>query len=57
MALRTPAPLKDALGLLEELPATDPLPVVFVGHGTPFSVIVVPCAHRAAARSVRLRSR
>jgi 4,5-DOPA dioxygenase extradiol len=39
MALRTPAPLKDALGVLEKLPATDPMPVVFVGHGTPFSVI------------------
>lgn len=39
MALRRPASLRDALGVLEELPATDPLPVVFVGHGTPFSVI------------------
>ena len=28
-----------ALGVLEDLPSTDPLPVVFVGHGTPFSVI------------------
>ena len=39
MALRKPASLEEALGVLEELPATDPLPVVFVGHGTPFSVI------------------
>jgi len=39
MAFRTPAPLQTALGVLEDLPATDPLPVVFVGHGTPFSII------------------
>ena len=39
LALRGPAPLQDALGVLETLPATDPMPVVFVGHGTPFSVI------------------
>lgn len=39
LALRTPASIEAALGLLEELPATDPYPVVFVGHGTPFSVI------------------
>lgn len=39
MALRRPAALDEALGVLEELPATDPMPVVFVGHGTPFSVI------------------
>ena len=39
LALRTPASLKTALGVLEDLPATDPLPVVFVGHGTPFSAI------------------
>lgn len=39
IALRGPAPLKDALGVLETLPATEPMPVVFVGHGTPFSVI------------------
>jgi 4,5-DOPA dioxygenase extradiol len=39
MALRTPASLQEALGVLDDLPATDPLPVVFVGHGTPFSVI------------------
>jgi 4,5-DOPA dioxygenase extradiol len=39
MALQKPASLQTALGVLEELPATDPLPVVFVGHGTPFSII------------------
>jgi 4,5-DOPA dioxygenase extradiol len=39
LVLREPAPLRTALGVLEDLPATDPLPVVFVGHGTPFSVI------------------
>ena len=39
LALQKPASLQRALGLLEELPTTDPLPVVFVGHGTPFSVI------------------
>ena len=39
LALKPPASLQRALGLLEELPTTDPLPVVFVGHGTPFSVI------------------
>ena len=39
MALQKPTSLQSALGVLEDLPATDPLPVVFVGHGTPFSVI------------------
>jgi 4,5-DOPA dioxygenase extradiol len=39
LAFRTPASLQTALTVLEDLPATDPLPVVFVGHGTPFSVI------------------
>jgi len=39
MALQKTASLQTALGVLEDLPATDPLPVVFVGHGTPFSVI------------------
>ena len=38
-AFRTPASLQTAMGVLEDLPATDRLPVVFVGHGTPFSVI------------------
>lgn len=33
------APLREALDRLEELPNTDPLPAVFVGHGTPLSVI------------------
>ena len=39
IALQKPASLQTALGVLEDLPATDPLPIVFVGHGTPFSVI------------------
>lgn len=39
IALQTPTSLRAALGVLDDLPATDPLPVVFVGHGTPFSVI------------------
>lgn len=39
IALKRPASLQTALGVLEDLPATEPLPVVFVGHGTPFSVI------------------
>ena len=38
IALR-PARLEEALNVLETLPATDPMPVVFVGHGTPFSII------------------
>lgn len=36
---RTPAPLQQALDTLAELPATDRLPAVFVGHGTPLSAI------------------
>jgi 4,5-DOPA dioxygenase extradiol len=39
MALRRPASVDEAVRVLEELPATAPMPVVFVGHGTPFSVI------------------
>jgi 4,5-DOPA dioxygenase extradiol len=39
LAFRTPASLQTAVSVLEELPTTDPLPVVFVGHGTPFSAI------------------
>jgi 4,5-DOPA dioxygenase extradiol len=39
VALRRSTLLENALGALEELPATAPMPVVFVGHGTPFSVI------------------
>jgi 4,5-DOPA dioxygenase extradiol len=36
---RQPAPLERALDTLAELPDTDPLPAVFVGHGTPLSAI------------------
>ena len=39
LVFRTPASLQTAVSVLEELPTTDPLPVVFVGHGTPFSAI------------------
>lgn len=39
LAFRTPASLQQAVTVLQELPATEPLPVVFVGHGTPFSAI------------------
>jgi hypothetical protein len=39
MAFWKPASLQTALGVLEDLPATERLPVVFVGHGTPFSAI------------------
>ena len=39
LALHRPASLQTALGVLQDLPSTDPLPVVFVGHGTPFSII------------------
>ncbi len=39
LAFRKPASLQDAVSVLQDLPATDPLPVVFVGHGTPFSAI------------------
>jgi hypothetical protein len=39
IALQRPASVQQALGILEDLPATDALPVVFVGHGTPFSII------------------
>ncbi len=38
-AFRKPAPLAAALDTLAELPDTDPMPGVFVGHGTPFSAI------------------
>lgn len=38
-ALRKPASLASALNTLAELPDTDPMPGVFVGHGTPFSAI------------------
>jgi hypothetical protein len=36
---QNPASLQTALGVLEDLPASEPLPVVFVGQGAPFSVI------------------
>jgi len=36
---RKPASLQTAVQALSELPATDPMPVVFVGHGTPLSAI------------------
>src|SRR5918993_3944926 len=38
-AFRRPATLATALDTLAELPDTDPLPAVFVGHGTPLSAI------------------
>ena len=39
VTFRQPAPLKTALDTLSDLPGTDPMPVVFVGHGTPLSAI------------------
>jgi 4,5-DOPA dioxygenase extradiol len=39
VALRRPARLETALGTLEALPDSDPMPAVFVGHGTPLSAI------------------
>ena len=39
VALRQPASLATALDTLEALPDTDPMPIVFVGHGTPLSAI------------------
>ena len=39
LAFRKPASVQTAVAVLEELPVTDALPVVFVGHGTPFSAI------------------
>ena len=39
LAFRQPASLQQALDVLADLPATDPMPVVFVGHGTPLSAI------------------
>ena len=36
---RKPASVAAALTTLEQLPDTDPMPVVFVGHGTPLSAI------------------
>ncbi len=39
IALRKPAPLETALATLADLPDTDPMPAVFVGHGTPLGAI------------------
>lgn len=39
VALRQPAPLAEALNTLEALPDAEPMPAVFVGHGTPLSAI------------------
>ena len=39
LTLRRTAPLETALDTLAELPDTDPMPAVFVGHGTPLSAI------------------
>ena len=39
VAFRQPAPLESALDVLKELPDTDPMPAVFVGHGTPFGAL------------------
>src|SRR5688500_9986896 len=39
VTFREVAPLQTALDRLSELPDTDPLPAVFVGHGTPLGAI------------------
>jgi 4,5-DOPA dioxygenase extradiol len=39
VTFRKPAALDTALNTLDGLPDTDPLPTMFVGHGTPFSAI------------------
>jgi len=39
VALHRPAPLGTALDALEALPDAEPMPIVFVGHGTPLSAI------------------
>lgn len=36
---REPEPLETALTTLEQLPDTDPMPLVFVGHGTPMGAL------------------
>jgi 4,5-DOPA dioxygenase extradiol len=39
VTFRTPAPLEQAIDTLEGLPDAEPMPVVFVGHGTPFGAL------------------
>jgi 4,5-DOPA dioxygenase extradiol len=39
ISVRRPASLETALDTLAQLPDSDPLPAVFVGHGTPLSAI------------------
>ena len=39
VTFRKPAPLEQALDTLEDLPDAEPMPVVFVGHGTPFGAL------------------
>jgi 4,5-DOPA dioxygenase extradiol len=38
-AIRRPASLQSALGTLSALPDGEPMPAVFVGHGTPFGAL------------------
>jgi 4,5-DOPA dioxygenase extradiol len=39
LALRTPTSLQTAVDTLSALPDTDPMPAVFVGHGTPWGAL------------------
>jgi len=39
LTLRDAAPLDQAIDTLEKLPSTDPMPAMFVGHGTPLSAL------------------
>ena len=39
VTFRRPATLEKALDTLEDLPDAEPMPVVFVGHGTPFGAL------------------
>jgi len=39
VTFRKPAPLDKVLDTLERLPDAEPMPVVFVGHGTPFGAL------------------
>src|SRR5688572_10419157 len=39
VTFRKAAPLEKALDTLEDLPDAEPMPVVFVGHGTPFGAL------------------